>query len=289
MCGANGASQKVIGRRLNRSQGKRPSKRTGIAVSVVKCSECDLVYPDPLPIPNSIEDHYDVDPDAYWQAEYFADDPNLFSRQIARFKELNQATRTPVALDIGAGIGKCMSALNRAGFETFGIEGSRSFFNTAIERGGQSVDRLALATIESAVFEEASFDFVTFGAVLEHLYDPSGSILKALEWTRPGGLIHLEVPSSKWLISRLGNAFYKMRGADFVTNLSPMHPPYHLYEFGLRSFQAHAKKHHYEVAHHEFYVTAHTYLPRLLDPIGRYVMEKTDSGMQLEVWLRKRE
>lgn len=286
MCGASGASQKVIGRRLNRSQGKRPSQLTGISVSVVKCNECDLVYPDPLPIPNSLEDHYDVDPNAYWRAEYFADDPNPFAGQIARFKKLSDISRPPVALDIGAGIGKCMTALDRAGFEAFGIEGSRSFFNAAIERGGQSVERLALATIESAEFEEASFDFITFGAVLEHLYDPSGSILKALEWTRPGGFIHLEVPSSGWLISRLGNMFYKISGSDFVANLSPMHPPYHLYEFGLRSFQAHADRYKYEIAHHEFYA-AQTYLPRILDPVARYLMEKTNSGMQLEVWLRK--
>jgi len=288
MCGANGASQRVIGRRLDRAQGKRPSGLAGVATSVVQCRECDLVYSNPLPIPTSIEDHYGVDPNTYWYSEYFVDDPDHFARQISRFRELTDSKQTPVALDIGAGLGKCMTALDRAGFETFGIEGSRSFFDAALERAGQSAERLKLATIETAEFEPSSFDFITFGAVLEHLYDPSESIRRALSWAKDGGLIHLEVPSSRWLISRLGNAFYKMTGSDCVTNLSPMHPPYHLYEFGLRSFEAHARRYGYEIPHHEFYVTAQTYLPGVLDPIARYVMERTNSGMQLEVWVRKK-
>jgi len=288
MCTSVGSSQRIIGRRLNRSQGKWPSRLTGVAVSIVRCEVCDLIYANPQPVPLSIGDHYDVDPREYWHADYFSTDDGYFSRQMSRYSELAGGTSRKTALDIGAGLGKCVTALERAGFEAFGIEGSKTFFEAAARRSGVQTARLAHATIETAEFDESSFDFVTFGAVLEHLYDPSSCIARALSWTKPGGLIHLEVPSSRWLISRMGNVFYKMTGSDFVTNLSPMHPPYHLYEFGLRSFEAHAQRSGYEIAHHEFYVAAQTYLPRALDPIARYVMERTNSGMQLEVWIRKR-
>jgi 2-polyprenyl-3-methyl-5-hydroxy-6-metoxy-1,4-benzoquinol methylase len=44
------------------------------------------------------------------------------------------------------------------------------------------------------IFPEAHFDFITFGAVLEHLYDPSMSIHKAMSWLKPSGIMHIEVP-----------------------------------------------------------------------------------------------
>ena len=120
------------------------------------------------------------------------------------------------------------------------------------------------------------------------MYDPSAAIGRSLRWLKGGGLIHLEVPSSRWLISRLGNLFYKLTGGGWVTNLSPMHPPYHLYEFGLASFEHHALRNGYEIAHHEYYVASQTYVPQFADSFARRIMEMTKSGMQLEVWLRKR-
>ena len=43
-------------------------------------------------------------------------------------------------------------------------------------------------------------------------------------------------------------------GTNYVTNLSPMHVPYHLYEFDLKSFELNAKKLGYEIAHFEYFV-----------------------------------
>jgi hypothetical protein len=60
-----------------------------------------------------------------------------------------------------------------------------------------------------------------------------------VEWLAPNGQIYAEVPSARWLIGRMLNLAYRVRGIDYVTNLSPMHSPYHLYEFELKSFQRH--------------------------------------------------
>jgi SAM-dependent methyltransferase len=225
-------------------------------------------------------------PDAYWKEEYFSFPEDYFGRQIAQFKSLFHREVVPKALDVGAGLGKCMMALRRAGFDVRGIEASEPFYRAALERTGFSTAELTFISMEEAAFDSGYFDFITLGAVLEHLYDPSASIRKAMGWLRPGGLLYVEVPSSAWLISKLGNIFYRLTGVDYVANLSPMHPPYHLYEFGLPSFQLHARNYGYELARHQFYV-AQTFMPKFLDPILRRVMEMTDTGMQLEVWLRK--
>ena len=69
-----------------------------------------------MPIPESIGQHYDVEPEDYWCDEYFQDDPAYFHHQIEMFARLtDRSPRGSSALDVGAGIGKAMVALTRAG------------------------------------------------------------------------------------------------------------------------------------------------------------------------------
>jgi ubiquinone/menaquinone biosynthesis C-methylase UbiE len=190
------------------------------------------------------------------------------------------------SLDIGAGLGKAMVALGNAGFDAHGFEPSKPFYERAISKMGIRPERLRLGMIETVDYPEGTFDFITFGAVLEHLYDPSAAIVKAMRWLKPGGLVHIEVPSSAWLINRLVNFYYRLAGTDYVANISPMHEPFHLYEFGLRSFREHALRQGYQIAFYEYYV-CETYLPRAADFILKPLMRRTNTGMQLCVWLRK--
>ena len=132
------------------------------------------------------------------------------------------------------------------------------------------------------------FDFITFGAVLEHLYHPAKSIERALYWLKPGGVIHLEVPSASYLMAVFINFYFRVMGTNYVTHISPMHEPYHVYEFDIQSFHAHAKNSQaYEILHFEYYPCAPTYFPKTLQKILNKIMDSTNSGMQLAVWLRK--
>lgn len=65
-----------------------------------------------------------------------------------------------------------------------------------------------------------------------------------------------------------------------------MHPPYHLYEFGLESFVRHGKRSGYSLAFHQYYSCA-GFLPRWLARPLDALMRWTGTGMQLAVWLRK--
>ena len=282
MCQAE--RSETLGRRLKGHQGLRPVRQRGITVSVARCLACGLIYSDPQPIPIDTAQHYEVTPADYWRSEYFTDEPGYFDGQIATFRKLWTGGGQPAALDIGAGIGKAMNALQRAGFEATGIEVSAPF-RTAALTNGIDPDRLQLSSVEDADLPTATFDLVTFGAVLEHLHDPAGAIERSLAWTAPAGLIHIEVPSARWLTSRLLRLAYQFQGLDYVPHLSPMHTPYHLYEFTLDAFTEHGRRAGYVVEFHTVYV-AQTYLPRLLKaPATRY-MRRTNTGMQLEVWLR---
>ncbi len=288
MCISKYEKHKILGQRLNQSQGFNPKSKIGISTSVVRCKECGLIFSNPQPVPYDIQDHYGTPPEKYWRPEYFNVDEKYFSGQIVITKRLSDFKQGMKALDIGAGLGKCMIVLQKAGYDAYGFEPSVPFYNRAIEIMKIPKDKIGIGMIEDMNYEEKLFDFINFGAVLEHLYDPSASILKAMKWLKPNGLIHIEVPSSKYLIPRLFNFYFSLRGTNYVNNLSPMHRPYHLYEFDLESFNIHAKKHGYEVAHHEYYVCDIYFIPRIFHGILKWYMGKTKRGMQLAVWLRKK-
>jgi SAM-dependent methyltransferase len=286
MCGAPADQLKTMGMRLNRSQGFWPRTLTGIAVGVRKCRVCELVFADPQPIPQDFADHYH-DADTYWREDYFEEDAAYFRREISEALSLmGPAADKPRALDIGSGIGKAIKALESAGFDVVGIEPSEAFISVAIDRG-IAKEKMVRASIEKASFPKDSFDFITFGAVLEHIASPSEAIERALQWLKPSGVLQIEVPSSRHLISKLVNLYFRLCATNFVTNISPMHPPYHLFEFGLRSFQLHGRRTGYDIALHRYSVCEIWHFPKLLHPLLRAYMELTNSGMQLTVYLRK--
>lgn len=287
MCGSMAHNHKILGKRLNSSQGKNPKKKIGITTTVVKCNNCGLIYSNPQPVPFDIQDHYGVPPENYWNDNYFINSDNYFRGEIERLKTLLDFKDGMKSLDIGAGLGKQMIALSKCGFETYGFEPSKQFYERAISKMNISPERLKLGMIENVAYPENHFDFISFGAVLEHLYDPSDSILRALKWLKPNGILHIEVPSSDWLIGKMINFFYALKQTDYVGNLSPMHEPYHLHEFGLKSFQEHSKKYGYELAFSEYYV-CHTFLSKIFDWLIKPYMKWTNTGMQLCVWLRKK-
>jgi len=284
MCGSE--QRKVLGKRLNRSQGRKPNQKSGITTSIIKCKKCNLIYSNPLPIPADIQDHYGIPPETYWNEEYFTINKNYFSGEINTLRSILPFEQQQRALDIGAGLGKCMIALQNQGYDVYGLEPSIPFYERAKTKMGISEERLKLSSVEDADYPDNYFDFITFGAVLEHLYNPDDSINKALRWLKPDGIIHIEVPSSDWLIGKILNLYYKLRGMDYVTNLSPMHSPFHLYEFGLNSFKYHGVQNGYTIAKYEYF-PCDTFMPKILHKPFTWYMKRTNTGMQLSIWLRK--
>lgn len=286
MCDSSILNHKTLGKRLNKSQGMFPKEKIGVTTTICRCTVCGLVFSNPQPIPINIQDHYGVPPEDYWGTEYFEISPNYFQGEIKILNNLIDIQSGLKSLDIGAGIGKQMKVLEKEGFDVYGIEPSKSFYDRAISKMGISSEKLKMEMIEETDYPKEYFDFISFGVVLEHLYDPSSAIQKALKWVKPQGLIHIEVPSSDWLVNKLINLFYKINLNDYVGNISPMHEPYHLYEFSLKSFEKNAAKYNYKIVHHEYYVSK-TFLPKILDRFIKPYMKRTNTGMQLSIWIQK--
>jgi SAM-dependent methyltransferase len=286
MCESQNDNHKILGKRLNKSQGKNPRNKTGITTTIQKCSNCGLIYSNPQPIPFDIQDHYGVPPESYWKDDYFIINENAFDHDFKRIQSLIDFKKNLKFLDVGAGLGHQMLYYYNKDFDVYGFEPSIPFYERAVNKMNIAKERLKNETIEETNYEPDQFDFISFGVVLEHIYDPSLALKKALSWLRPGGIIHIEVPSSEWLINKLINIYYKVVLSDYVGNISPMHEPYHLYEFSLNSFKQNGAKNNYRVVHYDKYVCK-SYMPKSLDGLVTWYMKRSGTGMQLSVWLKK--
>lgn len=287
MCKTSPAYFRELGNRLNQSQGFHPREKSGSLTRIVKCNNCGLIFSNPQPLPINIQDHYAVPPDSYWEKEFVNASATIDGQIVSKLKKESADFSSLKVLDIGAGLGKHMKGFEHLGFDVYGIEPSETFFDKAVELFHFDSGKFKCASIETAEFPSDFFDFIYFGAVLEHLPDPSLAIQQAMKWLKPGGYTYIQVPSSKWLIAKLINFVYWIKRDGYVTNLSPMHPPYHLYEFSIESFKKNAIISGYEIDSYTYSVCS-TFMPKSFDWILKPVMRWTNTGMELYVWLRKK-
>lgn len=289
MCGAPDSQSKVLGQRMNSRQGIRTARLQGISTTIKRCCSCGLIYANPLPIPNSLSDHYSCPPESYWAKEYFDYEPDYFRAQSLKALALisSPSNCMPKALDIGCGIGKAIKTMDSAGFEAWGLEPSPTFHQRALQFTGLDDKRLLQASVEHAHLPVAFFDFITFGAVFEHLYHPKQCLEQALQWLKPGGIVHIEVPSSRWLIEHIYHYALKVKGSELTAFLSPMHSPFHLYSFSVDSFKTLERDLGFRIEESRVDPCHIYYFPPLLHPLMRRLMLFTQTGMQLTVFLRK--
>ena len=113
----------------------------------------------------------------------------IVSRQPVRF--LRRAGLEPGArvLDIGAGPGRLVAALDEAGYMASGIEPSRR--STALaQRSGRAVEQRDLFD-----HADSQLDAAVMWHVLEHLDDAPAALATVRGWLRPGGLVLIGVPN----------------------------------------------------------------------------------------------
>ncbi|MEQ8576667.1 class I SAM-dependent methyltransferase [Fulvivirga sp.] len=287
MCNDDTSRHTHLGHRLNKSQGVNPRAKIGISTSVVKCKNCGLIYNQPMPIPNKITDHYNMEITDYWENPDQLYREGYFKDEIEVFKRLSGAIsdRTK-ALDVGSGLGQTVVALNNAGFDAVGIEPSKSFYDGAIKYSKLSEKHFINNSFEDETLEENEFDLITCPNVIEHVYDPSQSILKCIKSLKPGGLLYICVPSSNWLRTKLINLFYKITMSGYVTNTSPMHPPFHLHEFSKQSFYEHASKHGYQVELITIFPDKVINIP-VVRNVFKAITKLFNLGIRMDVWIRK--
>lgn len=95
-------------------------------------------------------------------------------------------------IDVGASNGGMVRAANESGFEACGVEPSAEICELARQSHGVTMHCGDIRTLD---LPAASFDVVTMHDVLEHVFDPVGTLRAIRRVLAPRGLLVVEMPS----------------------------------------------------------------------------------------------
>ncbi|MBA3323693.1 MAG: methyltransferase domain-containing protein [Pyrinomonadaceae bacterium] len=220
VCGSD--RSRVVGQR----GGAAHHDGIGVQTSIVRCLQCTHLYPDPMPYPARDLDDLYTDTDAYF-VNHNVEEKKRSGDALLREFETRLGGRGRF-LDIGCGRGELLWAARASGWEYEGVDASSTYLAWGREHLGVEGRH---GTVEDMRFPDAHFDAVTMGGVMEHLYDPAGTLAEVRRILRPGGLLWFDAPNESGLYARVGNLYMKLQGRDWCVNLAPTFPPYHVQGF----------------------------------------------------------
>ena len=283
MCGSNSHNHKLLGKRFNRSQGIFFKKKINdISTNIYKCTKCNTIFTNPIPYPNSGFKRYEE----LNYTDMLNFDDKIYEHELLILQK-NIKKNKPKFLDIGCGNGYLLNKLNNKNFDVYGIEPVKKYFDICIKEFPYLKNKVENIDIEN-YNKKINFDIISFNSVLEHLIDPKEQLRSSLDKLEKGGIIHIEVPHSNWLLSKLINFFKRLTLQNNVTNLSPMHPPYHYYEFSKKSFEVNSKIMGYKILYYYIRVSdIELKIPNYLKLFLKTLMKYTNTGKQLIIFLEK--
>ena len=206
------------------------------ALSVVACKQCRLRYVNPRVSRQTLEAGY---VETYYppdKMERIHTDSMEWLQMTERLTELEKRHRDKGRLlDVGCGIGTFLHLAREQGWESHGIEPSKSGSTFA-----QEVHKLDVqcGDLFDADFPSAHFDAITLYHVLEHISELNPflselrRILKPSTSEERAGTLVIEVPNGEGLQSRLQKADWPY-----------VHPRDHLYYFSAHSLPKLLQKH----------------------------------------------
>jgi 2-polyprenyl-3-methyl-5-hydroxy-6-metoxy-1,4-benzoquinol methylase len=208
---------KRIGARGGRAQ--RDGK--GVETAVVRCLNCDLLYTQPVLLPES-NPYTKESADEYFRLH----NPQT---KIATGEWLADTAEKILGskgsmLELGCGRGELLAGAANRGWSVCGVEMTEEFANIATAKNIE----IEYSSIEKCRSLERTYDVILLAAILEHLYEPLETLKQVREALRPGGLVFIDVPNELSLAMKFGNFYMRARRKDWTINLSPTFSPFHV-------------------------------------------------------------
>lgn len=104
-----------------------------------------------------------------------------------------------VLLEVGCAHGWFLEAAVRRGYHAAGIEPDTPIAALAMSKGHD----VTIGYFPDVLRPGASYDFIVFNDVFEHLPDPRAALVACKQRLRPNGLLVLNLPSSRGVIFRV--------------------------------------------------------------------------------------
>jgi SAM-dependent methyltransferase len=168
---------------------------TGRHGDLLACVECGTIQQPLLPAGDELHDLYrDMSDDAYLGEE---------AGRRATARHLLDLIAAQVGsgrlLDVGCGHGLLLDEARTRGYETVGLELSRSAARHAREELGLDVREAPLEDFA----DDDGFDVVVLADVLEHLDDPVAAVDRCAGLLRPGGVLCVVTPDPSSATARI--------------------------------------------------------------------------------------
>lgn len=187
--------------------------------SIVRCPECQMMWTNPRPTPQSIGAYY---PDEY--APYNTTSPAVVrpSKGPKGWLGLENANRTPAIapgrlFEIGCSSGRYLLTMRQEGWEVAGLEFSPHAAEKARQQG---LDVVSGSAELLATQDDRKYDVIAAWMVIEHLHDPIAVLRSLRAKAEDNGYLVCSVPDASALEFRLfGKRWYAL------------HLPAHLFHF----------------------------------------------------------
>lgn len=198
-------------------------ERLNVTATLVRCTQCDLVYQNPRPTLSEMDQHYPPEYEPYTDHAEQRKSNWLLQKAIEygiqkRCHFITKHKAGGRILDIGCAAGTFLLGMQAQGkWQTYGVEISPEVARIARKRHNLNV---FTGTLEEAAFADQMFDAVTMWDVLEHVHDPTATLREIRRILKPDGLLLVRVPNlASWDAQLFGKTW---AGLD---------APRHLYVF----------------------------------------------------------
>lgn len=225
LCGKSDAT--TLGVRGNREhRGADVKAEPHLFTNVVQCRNCNFIYTNPeiKGIEFLEREHYNNSEE--YQTENTDDLLKMFEHRADYIKKIKNGG---TLLDIGAGKGEFVFTAKKKGFEAVGIEPSPNFCEFAEKNYNVLVYQGVFG--ENEDLRGRKFDVITLHHVLEHVEKPDELLKRISEGLEKDGILYIEVPNAGSNAVRLIDLYFRLRGKNWSSRLSPLHPPFHKYGY----------------------------------------------------------
>jgi len=187
---------------------ERPVKRLkSFGGALVKCTECGLVFRNPMPSYETIKGFYEESySNIFYEEKIKTHRKESFLHFLANAIKRKGGGRL---LDVGCGYGVFLNLAKDKGWEVYGVEPSIDACQYTQNKLGLSV---FCGELKEASFPKDHFDVVTLWNVLDHTINPLEQLLEIKRILRDGGLLFIRVPNFLFQekAHRIGELFDKL-------------------------------------------------------------------------------
>ena len=191
-----------------------------------RCRDCGVVFVSPQPSSRELEALYRK------EAGYFATaQTHLTGVRPESAKWLHDAIAAHGIsggrfLDLGCANGQLIYAMRGLGWQVSGVDVNAD----AIEIARKHELDARVGSLESARFDDNTFDVVYLGDVIEHVPSPRAVCQEIHRILRPGGLVVMRTPNAASGFANLTLSAASITGSSWAHSEAP----YHLHEFTPR-------------------------------------------------------